>query len=101
MVSKQHPLRPLDECSEEAQPESAGEAEQQPIQEDDEGVPRRRDRTLLVVDKEVPTLEDQAGILRIHVKSWTRATASRDSYVQRRWSATFVSKKGARGISLS
>ena len=45
--------------SDEQPSEFGAEAEQQPIQRDQEGVPRRRYRTLLEVDKEVPTLEER------------------------------------------
>ena len=57
-VCKQHPLLPWDELREFVQTQSGfgAEAEQQPIQRDDEGIPRRRDRNLLEMDKEVPTL---------------------------------------------
>ena len=87
--------------SDETRSEFGAEAEQQPIHRDEEGMPRRRDRTQLEVDKEVPTLHNQGTILRIHVKPWTHATAGYASDVQRRWSATFAPKVGAREVSLS
>ena len=87
--------------SDETRSEFGAEAEQQPTHWDEEGMPRRRDRTQLEVDKEVPTLDNQGTILRIHVKPWTRATAGHASDVQRRWSATFDSKVGVREVSLS
>ena len=87
--------------SDETRSEFGAEAEQQSTHRDEEGMPRRRDRTQLEVDKEVPTLDNQGTILRIHVKPWTRATAGHASDVKRRWSATFDSKVGAREVSLS
>ena len=54
--------------SDETQSKFGAEEEQQRTQRDEGGIPRRSDRTLLEVDKEVPSLEDQATILRIHVK---------------------------------
>ena len=53
--------------SDETQSFVGAESEQLPIHRGEEGIPRRRDRTLLEVDKEVPTPEDQATILRIRV----------------------------------
>ena len=84
--------------SDETRSEFGAEAEQQ---RDEEGMPRRRDRTQLEVDKEVPTLDNQGTIFRIHVKPWRHATAGNASDVQRRWSATFAPKVGAREVSLS
>ena len=55
--------------SDETRSEIGAEAEQQPVHRSEQGVPRRRDRMLLEVEKEVPTLEDQMTILHIHMNT--------------------------------